>query len=177
MKFPQLESPVRKLYVSWAQLPTELYFWAFCHLKTGLVPVGRNKFSPAGTVMVTSGCGVGETEASQASYFTETPLTVALEHRGTIPRSFSSSVHCLWYLSTRPNKSHLDFNLCHEKLEISHKVLDCITFARLGRQERKEVQLRCLCPFTQAQPSTFTNSEAERNPNPSSMMLSSKTVW
>jgi len=48
---------------------------------------------------------------------------------------------------------------------------------QVGAGEREEVQLRYLCPFTRAHPSTFTNSEGERNPSSSSMMLSNKTVW
>lgn len=113
---PQLENSV-----SWGELPREQYFWAFCYLKTGFVPPVRvHKFSQAGVAMVTSGCGVGEPEASLNPPGRQVmPLKrfsiVTLGHRDIFRVRFSSSAHCLWYLNERPHESHLDFNFHHEK--------------------------------------------------------------
>lgn len=104
--------------VSWAWLPREQYFWASVTWRRESVPVRMNTFSKAGAVMVASGCGVGEDEASwplKASFFTETLLIMTREHVTIIKINYPSSARWLWYLNKRSNKNYLKCHFPHEK--------------------------------------------------------------
>ena len=167
MKFQQLQSPVRKLFPGQSFQESDISEPSVTG-RCEFVPVRLNKFSRAGVITVTSGCGVGENEASwplKASFFTETPLIITWEHMTTIKISLSSSVHWLWYLNKTPTKNDLKFNFPHEKGKCeSHIKHSTPSYSPTWTDKEKWCAWGMPCSFIRVRPSTYLKNKVEIYP-------------